>query len=137
MSWLIALILIYISYVDFKSHRIPNTALVFMMPVAFIYFILGNFQWWDQLFATILLFMFLLILWYFFDLGMGDVKLLTLLSLFIISSDVRSRLYFFTGISVASLIYILGLQLASRVRYRRIPLAPSISTATILMLWVK
>lgn len=137
MSWLIALILLYISLIDLKFHRIPNVALLLLAPLAALHFIASKTRWSDQFMPTIIFFLLLLILWYFFDLGMGDVKLLTLLSLFIIPGEKEAYLIFLSIFSVATLIHLMALKITSPTWDSRIPLAPSISIATILMLWVK
>ncbi len=137
MSWLIALILLYISLIDLKFHRIPNVALLLLAPLAAFHFIASKTRWSDQFMPTIIFFLLLLILWYFFDLGMGDVKLLTLLSLLIIPGEKEAYLIFLSIFSVATLIHLAALKLTSPTWDSRIPLAPSISIATILMLLVK
>lgn len=134
MSWLIALILLYIGFIDLKFHRIPNVALLFLAPLAGLHFIASKTRWSDQFMPTIILFLLLLILWHFFDLGMGDVKLLTLLSLFIIPGEKEAYLIFLSIFSVATLIHLAALKFTSPTWDSRIPLAPSISIATILML---
>lgn len=137
MSWLIALILLYISLIDLKFHRIPNVALLLLAPLAALHFIASKTRWSDQFMPTIIFFLLLLILWYFFDLGMGDVKLLTLLSLFITPGEKEAYLIFLSIFSVATLIHLAALKFTSPTWDSRIPLAPSISIATILMLLVK
>ena len=134
MSWLIALVLIYISYTDLKFHRIPNVALLLLAPLVGLHFIASKIRWSDQLMPTFMLFLLLLILWHFFELGMGDVKLLTLLSLFIIPGKFAAYLDFLSFFSVATLIHLAALKITSPTWNSRIPLAPSISIATILML---
>ena len=134
MSWLIALILLYIGFIDLKFHRIPNVALLFLTPLAGLHFITSKSRWSDQFMPTIILFLLLLILWHFFDLGMGDVKLLTLLSLFIIPGEFEAYLIFLSIFSVATLIHLAALKITTPTWDSRIPLAPSISIATILML---
>ena len=134
MSWLIALILLYISLIDLKFHRIPNVALLFLAPLTGLHFIASKTRWSDQFVPTIILLLLLLILWHFFDLGMGDVKLLTLLSLFIIPGEFEAYLIFLSIFSVATLIHLMALKITSPTWDSRIPLAPSISIATILML---
>lgn len=137
MSWLIALILLYISFVDLKFHRIPNVALLLLAPLAALHAIASKTHWSAQFMPTVILFLLLLILWYFFDLGMGDVKLLTLLSLSIIPGEKEAYLIFLSIFSVATLIHLAALKFTSPTWNSRIPLAPSISIATILMLSVK
>ena len=134
MSWLIALILLYISLIDLKFHRIPNVALLFLAPLTGLHFIASKTRWSDQFVPTFILLLLLLILWHFFDLGMGDVKLLTLLSLYIIPGEKEAYLIFLSIFSVATLIHLAALKFDSPTWDSRIPLAPSISIATILML---
>ena len=112
-------------------------ALAFLTPMTFLYFILGEGQWADQIKSTLIVLAFTLLLWRFLGLGMGDVKLLVLLSLFLIPSETKSYLLFLSYFSVASLIHLVGLRMTARVWNSRIPLAPSISIATILVPWVK
>lgn len=137
MSWLIALVLLYISYIDLKLHRIPNVALLLLAPLVGLQFISSRTRWSDQFMPTIIIFLLLLILWFFFDLGMGDVKLLTLLSLLTITGEKEPYLIFLSFFSVATSIHLAALKFTSSTWDSRIPLAPSISIATILMLSVK
>lgn len=137
MSWVIVLILIYISIIDSKFHRIPNVALAFLTPITFLHFIVGEGQWAVQFQSTLIVFAIALFLWRFLGLGMGDVKLLVLLSLFLIPGQTQSFLLFLSYFSIASLIHLVGLRITARVWNSRIPLAPSISIATILVPWVK
>lgn len=112
-------------------------ALVPLAPLTFLHFILGEGRWADQFQSTLIVFAITLLLWRFLGLGMGDVKLLVLLSLFLIPSQRQSFLLFLSYFSAASLIHLVGLRLTARVWILRIPLAPSISIATILVPWVK
>ena len=137
MSWVILVILLYISIIDAKFHRIPNMALAFLAPMTALHFIISEGQWADQFQSTLIVFAIVLLMWRFLGLGMGDVKLLVLLSLFLIPSQMQSYLLFVTYFSTAALIHFVGLRLTARVWISCIPLAPSISIATILVPWVK
>ena len=127
-------ILFYISIVDLRFHRIPNLALALLAPFAFIYFVVGDSIWLDQLIWTSFLIILLLGLWRFCDLGMGDVKLLALLSLLVLPANMASYLTFVSCFSIGILIHLAVSRSVMKAWNSHIPLAPSISFATIFIL---
>ena len=134
MSLPIIAILLYISIIDFRFHRIPNLALASLTPFAFIYFVVGDSIWLDQLIWTSALFLLLLGLWRFCNLGMGDVKLLALLSLLVLPANMASYLTFVSSLSIGILIHLAVSRSVMKAWKSHIPLAPSISFATIFIL---
>ena len=134
MSLPIIAILLYISIVDLRFHRIPNLALALLTPFAFIYFVVGDSIWLDQLIWTAFFAVLLLGLWRFCDLGMGDVKLLALLSLLVVPANMASYLTFVSCLSIGILIHLAVSRSVMKAWKSHIPLAPSISFATIFIL---
>ena len=134
MSLSIIAILLYISIIDLRFHRIPNLALASLTPFASIYFVVGNSIWLDQLIWTSALFLLLLGLWRFCNLGMGDVKLLALLSLLVLPANIPSYLTFVSCLSIGILIHLALSRSVMKAWKSHIPLAPSISFATIFIL---
>lgn len=134
MTLFLILILAYISVVDFSSHRIPNRALVLLAVISFLRPEFRLLNWKNQFsfFLTILLT--LLIFYLIFNLGMGDVKMMMVLSLTVIPAELSLYRNFLCGFLTASSIHILWQCNRGLRKNPDIPLAPSISIATIVAL---
>jgi Flp pilus assembly protein protease CpaA len=128
------LLLGYISVVDFLSHRIPNRALVLLAIISFLRPEFRFLNWWNQLSFSLTILLTLLIFYLIFNLGMGDVKMMMVLSLTVIPAELSLYRNFLCGFLTASSIHTLW-QLNRGLRKNPyIPLAPSISIATIVVL---
>ena len=134
MTLVLILILGYISVVDFSSHRIPNRALVLLTIFSFLRPEFRLLKWKNQFTFCLIILLTLLIFYFIFNLGMGDVKMMMVLSLTVIPAELSLYRNFLCGFLTASSIHILW-QLNRGLRKNPdIPLAPSISIATIVAL---
>jgi Flp pilus assembly protein protease CpaA len=118
---------------DLKSHRIPNRALMVLVTIA-----LGNIQInghdWNSHGLAFLIILFVAICgWKFFGLGMGDVKLLGVLALLLIPVNISSYQSFTLTFTFAAIIQLAISTKGGFLRDHALPLAPSLSLATVLV----
>lgn len=125
--------LIWMSASDLRSHRIPNRALIVLTCIALGNAIIEGHDWKSHVTAFLVIFVVATCGWKFFDLGMGDVKLLGVLSLLLIPVNVSSYQIFTLTFTVAAIVHV---AISTKGRFtcdQAIPLAPSLSLATVLV----
>ncbi len=127
----------WIAIVDLRSHRIPNRALALLMLLSVIYPVRSGFIWVDQFLAAFFLLIVGICFWRFLNLGMGDVKLLVIMSLLLIPATLDSYYLFTTLFSVIALIHLLTQALIFRSFSQPLPLAPSLVLAFISLHYLK
>jgi len=119
---------IYISWVDWREHRISNKSLLLLSSM----FTLLNLTTHSQIFYKQAIASLLIgIIGYKFGLGAGDVKLMALLSLFFAPAsylDLRDLLYGFVVVACASMV---AVYLSRRSMQGSIALGPAICAAFI------
>lgn len=121
---------IYFTAVDIRSHRIPNKVLLVFSLVLLIIAREQSLQI-HFTFALITLIVGTL-LSIFAGLGFGDVKLLTILSLFIVAPTRLDFAQFLFGLTIASAITLFFAALRAGKFQGSIPMAPSIFAGAIL-----
>jgi Flp pilus assembly protein protease CpaA len=129
---LIALIFsgIYFSWVDIKTHRIPNKSLAILLLVLFA---ISLFSKDGIYFTSAAIFIFAgTLLSVFAGLGFGDVKLLTLLSLFVIAPTRHDFELFLFGAACTAAIALALARSRGRKSSDAIAMAPSIFAGAIL-----
>jgi Flp pilus assembly protein protease CpaA len=129
-------LLVWLSYRDVKSHRIPNYGLVLLFAVSFAFSLVNDHPWLEHLIATGIVFLTAVIAYIFLGLGMGDVKLLLILILLVIPTESRSLHCFLSIFTAVCLFHVI---LVTRCSFRTdiaIPLAPSLSIATVAVLFL-
>lgn len=125
--------LIWMSASDLKSHRIPNKALIVLICIALGNALINGHDWRSHVTAFLIIFVVTTFGWKFFGLGMGDVKLLGVLSLLLIPVNLSSYQIFTLTFAFAAIVHA---AISSKGRFicdQAIPLAPSLSLATVLV----
>ena len=119
---------IYISYIDLKSHRIPNKslfcALLFFLSLALIQ---GAPVYPESAFVSILISPVLIKL----RVGAGDIKLLILFSFFFLPPALEISIRFLTALSVIATFLIFFTLFKEKTLRSSIALAPAICGAVI------
>ena len=121
---------IYFTIVDFRSHRIPNKALLVFSLSLLVIAIVENLQihFTSGLIALVVG----TLLSIFAGLGFGDVKLLTILSLFVVAPTRLDLAEFLFGLTIASTLALIFAALRAGKFRGSIPMAPSIFAGAIL-----
>lgn len=122
------LISLNISYLDWRYHRIPNQLL--LVSLALLSVVATSTNAHINLLGSFAVFSCALVC-YKFGLGAGDVKLITLLSLFFLPSEYLGLLELISAFSILSLISIINARLRGGSLTDCIPLAPAICGAFI------
>lgn len=125
--------LIWMSASDLKSHRIPNKALIVLTCIALGNTLSNGHDWKSHVTAFLIILVVTTSGWKFFGLGMGDVKLLGVLSLLLIPVNLSSYQIFTLTFALAAIVHV---AISSKGRFtcdQAIPLAPSLSLATVLV----
>ena len=137
MFLILAPALTWIALSDLRFHRIPNRALVCLAMLSVIYSTRVGYIWQNQFLVACGVLCGGLLLWRFSSLGMGDVKLIFLIALFLIPASVDSYFYFLTFFSIFSLIHLAAQALILRSLRCPLPLAPSLVLAYIWLAYLK
>ena len=121
---------IYFTIVDLRSHRIPNKALLVFSLSLLVIAIVENLQihFTSGLIALVVG----TLLSIFAGLGFGDVKLLTILSLFVVAPTRLDLAQFLFGLTIASTLALIFAALRAGKFRGSIPMAPSIFAGAIL-----
>jgi len=121
---------IYFTAVDLRSHRIPNKSL-FVFSLALL--VIARAQSLPIYFTSALIALIVgTLLSIFAGLGFGDVKLLTILSLFVVAPTRLDVAQFLFGLTMASAIALIFATLRAGKFHGSIPMAPSIFAGAIL-----
>lgn len=118
---------------DLRSHRIPNRALIILTGIALGNALINGHDWNSHVMASVMILVAATFGWKFFGLGMGDVKLLGILSLLLIPVNVSSYQIFTFTFTLAAIVHA---AISTKGRFtcdQAIPLAPSLSLATVLV----
>ena len=137
MYLLLLTILGWIAVIDAKTHRIANKAVITLAVAGLATVDIQNFDVGRQLQAAMIVLVIGLLLSIFCGVGMGDVKLILVLALFLLPPDLAMYRRFSLVVSLFAFAYALYL---SRGRIRqsvKIPLAPAIFFGTIITLIAK
>lgn len=119
---------LYISLIDFATHKIRNNALAFIGLVFSVFTFLRN----GEIYLVSSLAIFSLgLLAISFGLGAGDVKLATLLALFFLPLEVSKWSAFCKGFIVAGAVLLIGHLISRKSLADPIALAPALCAAFI------
>ncbi len=127
----------WIALVDARTHRIPNKAVLLLAFVALIPLYPFHFNWGSRLLATLITLVATLALALFIGLGLGDVKLLSVLSLLVLPPQAVIYQFFLSSASLSAVIYALFISRGELRKSLHIPLAPAIFCGTIVALIAK
>jgi Flp pilus assembly protein protease CpaA len=133
MLLLILLSLIWISASDLRSHRIPNRALFVLTCVALGNALINGHDWKSHGTAFLIILIVATCGWKFFDLGMGDVKLLGVLSLLLIPVNLFSYQIFTLTFFFGAIVHVAISTKGRCTCDQAVPLAPSLSLATVVV----
>ena len=133
---LISPILLWLAFRDIKSHRIPNNGLLLLLLISLAYAITQEHRWHQHLVATGVALLVSGFAYKFLGLGMGDIKFLIILTLLVIPVGLVSYRWFFGSFSLAAFIHALISTRCNLTRNVSIPLAPSLSFATAVVLFL-
>jgi Flp pilus assembly protein protease CpaA len=118
---------------DLKSHRIPNRALLVLATIALGNALVYGHDWNSHGLAFLIILVVATYGWKFFGLGMGDVKLLGVLALLLIPVNISSYQSFALTFTFAAIIHLAISTKGGFLRDHALPLAPSLSLATVLV----
>lgn len=133
---LISPILIWISLRDIKSHRIPNNGLALLSLISLTCAVAEKHPWHQHFAATGFVLLASGFAYIFLGLGMGDIKFLLILFLLVIPTRLTSYYWFIGCFSLAALFHVIVSTRCDLTRNISIPLAPSLSIATVVVLFL-
>ena len=137
MQIVILPILAWIALVDIRSHRIPNRAVVILAIVSLVTTDVRSFSFHDHFYTTVIVLSVAIFLSIFCGLGMGDVKLLGVLAIFVLPSQANTYMIFLVTVAVTASAHALFLSRGDLRKSLQIPLAPAIFWGTIATLIAK
>ena len=130
-------ILAWIALVDIRSHRIPNRAVLILAIVSLVTIDVRSFTFHDHFYMTVIVLSVAIFLSIFCGLGMGDVKLLGVLAIFVLPSQADTYIIFLLTVAVTASAHALFLSRGDLRKSLQIPLAPAIFCGTIATLIAK
>lgn len=137
MHLLLLPILGWIAVTDARTHRIPNKAVAALVVTGLATIDVQNFDFGRQLKAAMIVLVIGLLLSIFCGVGMGDVKLILVLALFLLPPELAIYQRFSIMVCLFAFAYALYLS-RGKIRHSvKIPLAPAIFFGTIITLIAK
>jgi Flp pilus assembly protein protease CpaA len=130
-------ILAWIALVDLRTHRIPNRALLILAIASLMTKDVRSFTFRDHFCMTVIVLSVAIFLSIFCGLGMGDVKLLGVLAVFVLPSQADIYMIFLMTVAVSASAHALLLSRGDLRKSLQIPLAPAILCGTIATLIAK
>ena len=137
MQIVVLSILAWIALVDLRNHRIANSAVLILGIASLIAIDVRSFAFRDHFYMTIVVLFLAILLSIFCGLGMGDVKLLGVLAIFVLPSEADSYVIFLLVVAVTASAHAIFLSRGELRKSLQIPLAPAIFCGTIATLIVK
>jgi len=137
MHLLLLPILGWIAVIDARTHRITNKAVITLAVTGLATADIQNFDVGRQLQAAMIVLIIGLLLSIFCGIGMGDVKLIVVLALFLLPPDLAIYQRFSLIVSLLAFAHALYLSRGKIRQSVKIPLAPAIFFATIITLIAK
>jgi len=134
MHFLLLPIFGWIALVDVRTHRITNKSVLLLAIISLITLDTSHSNLGSQAFASLVVLILTLVLALFCGLGMGDVKLIAVLALFVLPPHAASYQIFIFSVSLSALIYALCISRGELRTLIQIPLAPAIMFGTIIAL---
>ena len=130
-------ILAWIALVDLRTHRIPNRAVLILAIVSLVTIDVRSFTFREHFYMTMIVLSVAIFLSIFCGLGMGDVKLLGVLAIFVLPSQANTYMIFLVTVAVTASAHALFLSRGDLRKSLQIPLAPAIFCGTIATLIAK
>ena len=130
-------ILAWIALVDLRSRRITNRAVMVLAIASLATTAANSFTFRDHFYMTMIVLFVALFLSIFCGLGMGDVKLLGVLAMFVLPSQAATYEIFLFTVAVTAMAHAIFLSGGEFRKSLQIPLAPAILCGTIATLIVK
>ena len=137
MQFVVVPILAWIALVDLRTHRIPNRALLILAIASLMTIDVRSFTLRGHIYMTVIVLLVAIFLSIFCGLGMGDVKLLGVLAVFVLPSEADTYVIFLLTVAVAASAHALFLSRGDLRKSLQIPLAPAILCGTIATLIAK
>ena len=129
-------ILLWLTFRDIKSHRIPNNGLLLFFLISLAYAVAQEHPWHQHLVATGFVLIASGFAYVFLGLGMGDIKFLIILTLLVIPTGIARYYCFFGCFSLSAFFHVIVSTRCDLTRNISIPLAPSLSIATVMVLFL-
>jgi Flp pilus assembly protein protease CpaA len=130
-------ILAWISFVDLRTHRIPNRDVAILAIASIVAIKLEIYSLRDHLRISAIVLMILIALSFFCGLGMGDVKLVGVLTMFVLAPEAATYMTFLAVVAITASIHAIILSRGKLRKSLQIPLAPAIFCGTMMALFAK
>jgi Flp pilus assembly protein protease CpaA len=137
MQTLVLAILGWIALTDARNHRIPNRELLILVIASFVTLNFEEYSVGNHIHIAMVVILIAIILSIFYGLGMGDVKLLAILSFFVLPPHLASYQIFLSVVTLAALAYSIIISRGDFRKSVQVPLAPAIFLGTLIALHVK
>ena len=137
MQPLVLAILGWIALIDARSHRIPNRELLILVIASVVTLDFEDYSARNHLHISIVVISVGILLSYFCGLGMGDVKLLAVLSYFVLPPYIASYQIFLSVVTLTALAYSIIISRGDFRKSVQVPLAPAIFLGTLIALHLK
>ena len=130
-------ILAWISLVDLRTHRIPNRDVAILAIASIVAIKLEIYSLRDHLRISAIVLMILIALSFFCGLGMGDVKLVGVLTMFVLAPEAATYMTFLAVVAITASMHAIILSRGKLRKSLQIPLAPAIFCGTMMALFAK
>ena len=130
-------VLSWIALIDAKTHRIPNRQVLILSIAAFFAAVAEGHSFQERLIAALIVLLFAGLLSIFCGLGLGDVKLMGVLAMFVLPAEVSTYKIFLVIVAITAVLHAVFLSRGNLRKSLQIPLAPAILCGTIAALLTK
>ena len=137
MQPLVLAILGWIALTDARTHRIPNRILLILVIASVVTLDFEDYSVRNHVHISMVVIFIAIFLFYFCGLGMGDVKLLAVLSYFVLPPYIASYQIFLSVVTLTALAYSIIISRGDFRKSVQVPLAPAIFLGTLIALNVK
>ena len=137
MQPLVLAILGWIALTDARTHRIPNRELLILVIASLVTLNFDDHSVRNHSIISIVVISVAIFLSYFCGLGMGDVKLLAVLTIFVLPPYFASYQIFLSVVTLTALAYSIIISRGDFRKSVQVPLAPAIFLGTLIALHLK
>ena len=137
MQPLVLAILGWIALTDARTHRIPNRELLILVIASLVTLNFDDHSVRNHSIISIVVISVAIFLSYFCGLGMGDVKLLAVLTIFVLPPYFASYQIFLSVVTLTALAYSIIICRGDFRKSVQVPLAPAIFLGTLIALHLK
>ena len=137
MQPLVLAILGWIALTDARTHRIPNRELLILVIASVVTLNFEEYSLRNHVHISIFVIFIAIFLSSFCGLGMGDVKLLAVLSLLVLPPYFASYQIFLLVVTLTALAYSIIISRGDFRKSVQVPLAPAIFLGTLIALHLK